>query len=293
MIVLLPVVGCAVIIVAGILVALNPTTIQGRAQRLLRRPSIARGNALFTDQRDHLVSGVGTFPAYVLIVSASLPLIVIIGFAAGMVSTHRPFWSLNVSLFEWFGREGPSVPTMLNLFRPVSRIASWHPVILIGGVASIGLVLLAKQQRWLAPVLVALAIFVERSVQVTIGYFVHQPHPPTTVASYPSGGVARVVAVYGFIAFLYLRLLPRHGWRTSVLVWTCVALFGFLEGVARATLLLHWPFDIPGGWLLGILLLAVMMAAVTVFDGSFFPTRSTTHVASARSEHPAAHQQLS
>ena len=293
MIVLWPVVGCAIIVVAGILVALNPAKIEHRAQRLLRRPSVARGGALFTDQRDHLVGGVGPFPAYVLIVSASLPLIVIVGFIAGMVSTHQPVWSQNVSLFAWFMREGPTVPaSMLRALRGVSKVGSWHPVLLISAVASVGLFFLAKHSRWLAPVLVGLAIFVERSVQVTIGFFVHQPHPPTTLASYPSGGVARVVAVYGFIAFLYLRLRKGHSWRVSVFVWTFVALFAFLEGFARAALLLHWPFDIPGGWLLGVILLAVMMAAATVFDGSFFPTHSAAHTTSMRSEHPSAPQQL-
>jgi hypothetical protein len=61
-----------------------------------------------------------------------------------------------------------------------------------------------------------------------------------------------------------------------VVAWTLVALFGFLEGYARAALLLHWPFDIPGGWLLGILLLTTMVAAASVFDGSFFPSRSAS-----------------
>ena len=286
MIVFLPLLGCVLIIGTGILIALNPAAVHRRALRQLERPWVDRARSVSTDQRDHLSRGVGSLATYVLIVSASLPVIVMVGFSAGMVSTHRPLWSLNVSLFDRFGREGPTAPTLLSLFRPISHVASWHPVLLISAVASIGLLFLANERRWLGPVLVALAIFVERSVQVTIGAFVHQPHPPTTLASYPSGGVARVVAVYGFIAFLYLRLLPRHGWRTSVIVWTCVTLFSFLEGAARATLRLHWPLDIPGGWLLGIMLLAVMMAAATVFDGSFFPSRDRSRSAASRSVDP-------
>jgi membrane-associated phospholipid phosphatase len=59
-----------------------------------------------------------------------------------------------------------------------------------------------------------------------------------------------------------------------VVAWTLLALFAFLEGFARAALLLHWPFDIPGGWLLGALVLTTMIAASSVFVGSFFPSRS-------------------
>jgi membrane-associated phospholipid phosphatase len=46
-------------------------------------------------------------------------------------------------------------------------------------------------------------------------------------------------------------------------------LFAFLEAYARAALLLHWPFDIPGGWVLGALLLVATASAARVFDGSF------------------------
>jgi hypothetical protein len=74
--------------------------------------------------------------------------------------------------------------------------------------------------------------------------FVHQSNLPTTSESFPSGWVARVIVIYGFIAFLYLHLRRWKSWGISVFVWTFVVLFAFLEGYARAALLLHWPFDI-------------------------------------------------
>jgi hypothetical protein len=72
---------------------------------------------------------------------------------------------------------------------------------------------------------------------------------------------------------VFLRLRARPAWRTTVVVWTLMAIFVFLEGFARAALLLHWPFDVPGAWLLGILLLTTMIAASSVFVGSYFPPR--------------------
>ena len=275
-IVLWPALGGALIIVIGVVLATRPDVVKPWAQRICRGPLISRVSHEFSDQRDHLVDGLGLGFAFLLLVSASIPPIVFICFAAGMLVSHPPLWAHDVSLFHWFMREGPGAPSLLQFLRGVSRLGEWRPVLVISGVASLGLLLLAKKRRWLGPVLVATAVVVERDVQKTIGWFVNQPHPPTTSASFPSGGVARVIAIYGFIAYLYLRLRSRPSWSSAALVWTLIALFAFLMGYARAALLLHWPFDIPGGWLLGVLLLSMMMAASTVFDGWFFPRRNAS-----------------
>ena len=275
-IVLWPTLGAALIAVIGILMALKPDAAKDWAQRFRRGPLISRVSDRFSDQRDHLVDGLGSGIAFVLLVSVSIPPIVVVCFVAGVLVTSAPVWAHDGSLFHWFMREGPEAPSLLQFLRGVSKLGEWTPVLVISGVASLGLFLIAKERRWLAPVLVATAVVVERDVQKTITWFVNQPPNPTTSAGFPSGGVARVIAIYGFIAYLYLRLRNRHSWSSAVIVWTLIALFAFLMGYARAALLLHWPFDIPGGWLLGVLLLSMMMAASTVFDGSFFPPRNSS-----------------
>jgi membrane-associated phospholipid phosphatase len=269
---LLPLLGVVLITASGILVAWKPEAVL----RFWRGPPISRARGRFARVRGLLVEGVGTGWTYLLIISASIPPIVTICVTVGLLFSHPPFWSHNVSLLDWFMREGATAPTLLKVLRGVSWIAKWRPVAVISAVAGLALFLVAKQRRWLGPVMIATALVVEREVQLAIGFFVHQQHPPTTLASFPSGGVARVVAIYGFIVYLFLRLRSRPAWRTTVVAWTLVALFGFLEGYARAALLLHWPFDIPGGWLLGILLLTTMVAAASVFDGLYFPSRGAS-----------------
>ena len=274
--VLWPTLGAAIIALIGVLLALKPDAAKRWAHRFRRGPLIARVSDRFWDERDHLVDRLGSGITFVLLVSVSIPPIVFVCFAAGMLVTHPPVWTHDVSLFYWFMREGREAPWLLQFLRGVSKLGEWTPVLVISGVAALGLALMAKERRWLAPVLVATAVVLERDVQKTISWFVNQPHNPTTSASFPSGGVARVIAIYGFIAYLYLRLRTRHSWPSAVLAWTLIALFAFLMGYARAALLLHWPFDIPGGWLLGVLLLAMMMAASTVFEGSFFPSQDSS-----------------
>jgi hypothetical protein len=272
MIVLLGVLGVVLITTIGIVAALKPDTVL----RPWRGQRISRARGRFASIRSNLMETVGTEWSYLLIIFACIPPIVLIGSAAGALASHAPLWSANTSLYDWLSREGATAPTLLKLLRGVSWIAKWRPVAAVSAVSALVLFIVGKERRWVGPVLVASVLVLERQVQLVIGFFVAQTKPPTTLASFPSGGVARVLAIYGFIVWVFLRLRARPAWRTTVVVWTMVALFAFLEGFARAALLLHWPFDIPGGWLLGIMILAAMIAASSVFEGSFFPSRSVS-----------------
>ena len=134
-IVLWPALGCALIIVIGVVLATTPDVVKRWAQRICRGPLISRVSDTFSDQRDHLVDGLGLGFAFVLLVSASIPPIVFICFAAGMLVSHPPLWAHDVSLFNWFMREGPGAPSLLQFLRGVSRLGQWGPVLVISGVS--------------------------------------------------------------------------------------------------------------------------------------------------------------
>jgi hypothetical protein len=65
-----------------------------------------------------------------------------------------------------------------------------------------------------------------------------------------------------------------------------VALLAFGVGFARAFLLLHWPIDIPGGLLLGVLLLGLLVAAAGAFEPEGVPDPAEA------AEAPAARQAI-
>jgi membrane-associated phospholipid phosphatase len=269
-----PIAGSALIVALGILATWRPETVRGPMRRLRARPGVARVGSLLREQRDHLARGFGSGVAFTLIVCAAIPPIVAVLFALGMLVTHQPVWGADVALYRWFESHGPRADTLLRFMHDVSRLGEWPVVLKVSGVAALGLFVLAPRRRWLGPLLVGVALILERDVQAAISLFVHQVQPPTTEAGFPSGGVARVVCVYGFIVFLALRLRSRPRWRTTALAWAGVALFAFLMGYARAALLLHWPFDIPAGWVLGTLLLATLIGATSALDRARRPERA-------------------
>ncbi|MFI0410183.1 phosphatase PAP2 family protein [Actinomadura sp. 3N508] len=133
----------------------------------------------------------------------------------------------------------------------------------VGLGAAIVLTLVALRLRrrpWVPVVLIGLVILVERFQQTGLAKLVDRGHPPTTLGTYPSGGCARLISIYGVIVLITLTYL-RAGPRTRAIVWGALAAFAFLEGYTRWHLSKHWITDVYAGWIYGYLLLAVAVFA--------------------------------
>jgi membrane-associated phospholipid phosphatase len=76
--------------------------------------------------------------------------------------------------------------------------------------------------------------------------------------SFPSGHAFGSIIFYGIIASLDYRYLSGP-W--NVLIAALIGGLIFLIGVSRVYLRLHFPSDVIGGWLLGGLSLAIVLAA--------------------------------
>jgi membrane protein DedA with SNARE-associated domain/membrane-associated phospholipid phosphatase len=72
--------------------------------------------------------------------------------------------------------------------------------------------------------------------------------------AFPSGHATTSMIVFGSIAFVFTR---RLSWRTDVWIWTAAGTAAFLIGFSRVYLGVHWFTDVVGGWVLGLLWLAL------------------------------------
>ncbi|MFJ4622130.1 phosphatase PAP2 family protein [Streptomyces sp. NPDC088812] len=154
-------------------------------------------------------------------------------------------------------------------FTHVCRVLSdwvWDPVTMRLLCAAVAAWLVWRRSAWwTAAWLVtvsAVGTALQQGLKAAVGR--ERPRWPDPVdsahyAAFPSGHALTATVVLG----LLLWLLHRHGvrtavWRTAVAV-AVVSVAGV--GLTRVWLGVHWPSDVLGGWLLGMTLVALAIAA--------------------------------
>lgn len=144
------------------------------------------------------------------------------------------------------------------------------------------------RRNWWAPSVTLLVGYqAEKFSQIILKYTVHRGHPPTTLGSYPSGGMGRLELIYGLIIFFAIRRfepVPPRVWAAG---WSVLAIFASIQAYARLNNLEHWTTDVIGGAVFGLLLLATMTLAHVALDrGPVPPPSGSTEPASAPAPEP-------
>jgi membrane-associated phospholipid phosphatase len=149
----------------------------------------------------------------------------------------------------------------------LTKLGNSQPSWGAAGAAGASLAVAWPQRKWVPPTALGAAFVVERSVTLALRRKFGRPGPPSSpLGTYPSGGVDRVVYLYGLIAYLLWREFSGSpqgkAWATGL-----VAALAFNEAYSREYLGKHWFSDILGGLLYGGILLVPSIAAVRLCAG--------------------------
>lgn len=138
--------------------------------------------------------------------------------------------------------------------------------ILVAGIVSIGLWVIGLRRA----AVFAFATLLGNVVGYWLKIAVSRPRPPSELAypglaqndfGFPSGHALHAALFYGFLAFIVWRCPSSRLWRWAVVVVVGLVTFAILTGVSRVYLGVHWPSDVLGGFLIGLVLLLLLAKA--------------------------------
>ncbi|HEV7932294.1 MAG TPA: phosphatase PAP2 family protein [Actinomadura sp.] len=209
------------------------------------------------DARTASVATLGPVGAFVLFLGAGVFLTTGAAIALGE-ALSRLEGPVDWPTFHWIARVQDH--DAAHLVETIGKMGNISQTRGVGLVAAIGLIFLARDRRWVPPLLIGSVILVQKYAQTGIAKIVDRGHPPTTLGTYPSGGCARTIVIYGSIVFLVLAYTAASRRRRAA-GWALIAMLAFAEGYTRTYLNKHWVTDVLGGWAFGFMLLVVVVFA--------------------------------
>jgi membrane-associated phospholipid phosphatase len=197
---------------------------------------------------------------------------VVVVFLGVMVSVMWPFGVLmkhlqpdfDVPVFNFFNAHQIGWWSTVN--NAVTQIGNRHPTELVAVLAAVVFALSRKTRQWVPLVVFPLAYVSEKYFQTSLKDLVHRQPPPTTLGSWPSGGVGRAFLIFGLVAYFAGKSL-NAGLKMRVTLWTALTVAVSFEAYTRVYLLKHWISDVlPGGLLFGAALLVTWATAAWLLD---------------------------
>lgn len=200
--------------------------------------------------------------------------VVVLAWSAAIVAV---FWPLGVlmhsleNVVDW-----PVLTWVTSRRNPDFEDFNWfytylgdrEPLKWVTGVGAIIFAVLWRRRFWIPLVAILVQFPIEQYVQSIVSSGVNRGHPPTGLGSYPSGGIARIVMVFGTLA-LFVALTWRVGRRGHIALGTFVLLLATYEGYSRIYTQKHWLTDVISGLLFGPALFLGFAVAVCVLAGRY------------------------
>jgi membrane-associated phospholipid phosphatase len=238
--------------------------------------------------RDTCVEELGRYLGALAVLLAGAAAAVIICWPVGRFA-RRYVSSIDEPFMRWTQRHVAATGSWHHFNAVVTNMGNRPVIKIVVPVAAVVLAALwARRGFWIPIVVVTLGYVFEKFGQTVLSKVADRPKTSfPNFGTYPSGGCARLIVVYGLIWYLVLLTFPSLGRRWRVLGFTVIAILAWVEGYTRIYLIKHWALDVVGGWLFGTLLLLAAIGAASCFARRFERGHAVSRAESARVEQAA------
>jgi membrane-associated phospholipid phosphatase len=243
----------ALILLAGWCIATAPRRGRNASGPVPRR---------LADLSADLTKSLGRTGAYLALLSMAVAPILLVSWPLGMLSRHRPLRSLNNDVLHHY--DSGLNAHLTSAMKILTQMGNFWQIVVAAVLGAVLLTLLSRTSRWVPAVLILTGLVGSRYLPKIVTNITRVPHPPTDLGTYPSGGVTRLVVIYGILFFVGLRLFAVARPRLRAAVWSLFALMTWTEAYSRVHLQKHWVLDTVGGLLVGGLTLAAILFASRV-----------------------------
>jgi membrane-associated phospholipid phosphatase len=207
--------------------------------------------------RSHLVTDLTRPGAYVVLLATALGLTGAVGWVVGVAARNAQ--SADWTVFHWFAQR--QYHSMTTLMDQVTKMGNRSEIKALIVLAAIAFVVKDRKRAWLPILAVVVTFAAEHFLQRMLGLTIHRGHPPTDAGTFPSGGCARLISMYGIVFYCLVANTPITAWAKRA-GFAVIAGLGTMEAFSRVVLQKHWLSDTIGGLVFGAVLLATMIFAV-------------------------------
>jgi membrane-associated phospholipid phosphatase len=255
--------GMAVIVIVAALLAGRPGPVRawaaGPRSPLSPDPGTAPGPADDTVRRSLREAA-----RFLLIIAVGMAAVYAVMALLGLPVTHQGH-VIDQPVNRWLSQH--SVHAWAREMAKTTRIGNTWTTRGAVVTAAVCLAVTWRRMRWLPPLALAVLSLIQHPLTHLIHLTDPRVGPPGFLhGTFPSGGSERCVAFYGLIAYLLWR---EFSGRRRAAIWSAaaVAALAFNEGYSRLYLGMHWATDVLSGWIYGLLILLVFVAAVRLVAG--------------------------